>query len=74
MQCMVREDFLKKAEALKPRLVQKVRYPKHIVKVQKDDQGKGCVIEQENTEALRRITMGKGETICLDSRTIMWDT
>ncbi|MFR8088381.1 MAG: cellobiose phosphorylase [Lachnospirales bacterium] len=66
MQCMVREDFLKKAEALKPRLVQKVRYPKHIVKVQKDDQGKGCVIEQENTEALRRITMGKGETICLD--------
>ena len=66
MKGLVHEDFLKKADLLRPRLIESVRRPKGIVTIRKDERENVCVEAEEPMDVMKDRTLGKGERICFD--------
>ena len=61
MKHIVNEEFLRKAEALKPQLIEKVYEPQAMVQI-KD----GKVIEAFPISELAEQQLAKGDQVCLD--------
>lgn len=61
----VNEDFIKKAEILKPILHESINYPQNIVKINKT-QNDYEVIKLKKASNISEFSMGKGDSIYLD--------
>ncbi|MGN0107310.1 MAG: sugar hydrolase [Hominilimicola sp.] len=66
MKRITNEDYLNKADALKPALVEKIRTPKSIVEITKNADGFGEVVTETDISALPNIRLSKGDKVCLD--------
>ncbi|MGN0115806.1 MAG: sugar hydrolase [Acutalibacteraceae bacterium] len=66
MKRITNEDFLKKADTLKPELIKKVCEPKAIVDIAKNADGFGEIIAKKDICELANMRLSKGDKVCLD--------
>lgn len=65
MNRITNEDFIKKAEAALPPLIETEVYPVRIIEAEKDG-NKTRICKEQDIETLSRLRLTKGEHICLD--------
>ncbi|MDD6564709.1 MAG: hypothetical protein PUF08_06475 [Clostridiales bacterium] len=58
--------YYDKADALKPVLLRKIRTPKSIVEIEKNNEGMGEIVKETDISTLSDMYMGRGSRVCLD--------
>ncbi len=66
MKRITNEAFLKKADSLKPQLIEKIHSPKAIVVIARNQDGYGEVADTRDITELPEICLSKNDKLCLD--------